>query len=238
MINPGSSISCLSTSCESGGSWNFSISTRPPANVSVLMADGVRSVRAISAAQFSSGLTDRLRPRSSEMRFSSSSYSGLRTRAIVCRAPSFFATRQQSRFSSSDAVTAISRSALSTPASSCVADIAPLPSTQRMSRSSTVCCSGTAFWSMMVTSWPSRLSCSASVEPIFPSPTMTIFILSPPCSSVLIPFILSCSHRKSNLQKLFSFPLFSFPLFSFPAAPLRRKRPPPSGGGLETVKKL
>lgn len=60
----------------------------------------------------------------------------------VCFAPIFFATRQHSRFSSSCAVTAMTSSASSTPASSCVAYVAPFPSMLRMSRSSTVRCSG------------------------------------------------------------------------------------------------
>ena len=114
-------MSVLPLSGESAGSWNLSSSTLPPKKVSVLMAEGVRSVRAISVAQMSSGLTDRLSPRSSEMSESSPAYSGLRTRAMVCRAPIFFATRQHRRFSSSCAVTAMTRSASSTPASICVA---------------------------------------------------------------------------------------------------------------------
>ena len=68
---PGSSASVLPAIGQSGGSSNFKSSTRPFEKVSVLMAEGMRSVRAISVAQVSSGLTTRLSPRSSVMRGSS-----------------------------------------------------------------------------------------------------------------------------------------------------------------------
>ena len=169
-------MSVLPAIRESCGICTFKSSTCPLANVSVLIADGMRSVRAISVAHRSSGFTERLSPRSSEMSESSPLYSGFRTRAIVCRAPIFFATRQQRRFSSSDIVTAMRRSAESTPASICVAYVAPFPSTHRISKSSLVCCKGSPLRSMIVISCPSRESCSASVLPILPSPTITIFI--------------------------------------------------------------
>ena len=217
---PGSSISVRPASGESAGSWNFSSSTLPPKKVSVLIADGMRSVRAISVAQISSGLTDRLSPRSSEMSDSSPAYSGFRTRAMVCFAPIFFATRQHSRFSSSCAVTAMTSSASSTPASSCVAYVAPFPSMLRMSRSSTVRCSGAPLRSTMVISCPSRESCSASALPIFPSPTITIRMVSTPFSLIRSEFATNIVPRR---------PLFCNqppvkPLFrNVPSCPMREK---------------
>ena len=216
----GSSISVRPASGESAGSWNFRSSTLPPKKVSVLIADGVRSVRAISVAQISSGLTDRLRPRSSEIRDNSSAYSGFRTRAMVCFAPIFLAIRQHSRFSSSCAVTAITSSASSTPASICVAYVAPFPSMLRISRSSTVRCSGVSLRSTMVISCPSRESCSASALPIFPSPTITIRIISTPFLCIRSKFV------KNIVPRCLPFcnqPLLKPPFRNVPSCPAREK---------------
>ena len=81
------------------------------------MAEGKRRIREISAAAAISGFTDRESPSSSRMSKVVFMYSGPRTRAMVCLAPSFFASRQQMMFTSSREVTAIIRSAAATPAS-------------------------------------------------------------------------------------------------------------------------
>ena len=105
------SFSAMPSSGEPAVTPVLRISTCPLAKVSILMAEGNRRTRAISVAQASSGLMAMLSPRSSLMRFSSSTYMGLRTRAMVCRAPSFLPMRQHSRFSSSAPVQAMTRSA-------------------------------------------------------------------------------------------------------------------------------
>lgn len=63
------------------------------------------------------------------MRCSPLVYSGLRTRAIVLPTPRRLAMRHESRFCSSVDITAMTRSAEGTPASTCVSMLMPLPST-------------------------------------------------------------------------------------------------------------
>ena len=94
-------------------------SSRPLEKDSSFMAAGNRSTRAISRAAAFSGLMAMERPSSSRMKRSCVSYSGLRIRAMVCRTPSFFATRHAKIFSSSLETVAISRSARPTSASFC-----------------------------------------------------------------------------------------------------------------------
>ena len=83
------------------------------------MAAGKRSTRAISWAVAFSGFTAMERPSSLRMKRSCLPYSGLRTRAMVCWTPSFFATRQVRMLISSLEVVAIRRLACSTSASFC-----------------------------------------------------------------------------------------------------------------------
>ena len=60
-------------------------------------------------------------------------YSGLRTRAMVCFAPMRFAMKQLSMLHSSDPVAAMNSSARSTPASTSVSQLVPLPHTYMLS---------------------------------------------------------------------------------------------------------
>ena len=101
----------------SGRSLNFKSSARPLANVSICMAEGKRRSFAISLAVASSGLIIIEIPSCSLIKLISLLYMELRTLAMVWHCPAFRAMRQQRRFSSSEAVTAIKRSASSTPAS-------------------------------------------------------------------------------------------------------------------------
>ena len=86
-------------------------STVPRAKLSTLNAAGTRRMRAISCAAAYSGLMIMSRPISRRRIGASRKYSGLRTRATVCLAPSFFAINEQTRFTSSSAVAAMTRSA-------------------------------------------------------------------------------------------------------------------------------
>ena len=104
---------------ESSGRRYSTSSSRPLEKDSSFMAAGNRSTRAISRAAAFSGLMDMDNPRSSRMKRSWVSYSGLRIRAMVCCTPSFLATRQARMLISSLEVVAISRWALSTSASFC-----------------------------------------------------------------------------------------------------------------------
>ena len=94
-------------------------SSRPLEKDSSFMAVGKRRTRATSLAVAASGLMAMERPSSLRMNRSWRPYSGLRTRAMVCRTPSFFATRQVRILISSLEVVAISRSVCSTSASFC-----------------------------------------------------------------------------------------------------------------------
>ena len=67
------------------------ISTRPLAKESRFKKEGNWSSRKISLAAVRSGLIIMLRPSSSFIRYSCWKYSGLRTRAMVWRQPSFLA---------------------------------------------------------------------------------------------------------------------------------------------------
>ena len=100
-----------------GFSRNRSSSTRPLAKVSILMAEGNFKSFKISLAAVSSGLIIMEIPNCSLIKRISWLYMGLRTLAMVWQCPDFFAIRQQRRFSSSAPVTAINKSAVSTPAS-------------------------------------------------------------------------------------------------------------------------
>ena len=115
------------------GTFSPTSSTRPLAKGSICNADGKRSRREISWAAADSGVTAILSPSSSFKRLICAKYSGLRTRAMVCLAPSFFPMRQHSIFTSSAEVAAMSKSASGTPASFCSAALHPLPSTQMIS---------------------------------------------------------------------------------------------------------
>ena len=104
------------------------MSIRPRANGSTLSAAGKLRMRAISFAALRSGLMTMSSPISCLSSCASRRYSGLRTRAIVCFAPSFFAIRQLTRFVSSRFVTETTRSAVRAPASASTLMLAPLPS--------------------------------------------------------------------------------------------------------------
>ena len=93
------------------------ISARPFAKESTFAAEGKRSIRDISAAASCSGLSTSERPSSSLRKTICRKYSIVRTRATVFFTPSFLPVRQQSIFTASSFVTAISRSASATPAS-------------------------------------------------------------------------------------------------------------------------
>ena len=96
--------------------WKPISSTCPRAKLSTLNAAGTRRIRAISCAAAYSGLMVMSSPISRRSTAASRKYSGLRTRATVRFAPSFFAIRQQMRLTSSFSVTAMTRSASRTPA--------------------------------------------------------------------------------------------------------------------------
>ena len=74
-------------------------------------------MREISAAAACSGLSTSERPSSSLRNTICRKYSIVRTRATVFFTPSFLPVRQQSMFTESSLVTAMSRSASATPAS-------------------------------------------------------------------------------------------------------------------------
>ena len=96
--------------------------------------------------------------------------------AIVWQCRPFFAIRQQSRLSSSSPVTAINRSAFSTPASCCTVKLAPLPTIPRASNRLEASSTFAAERSTITRSWLSADSRSARLVPTFPQPTMIIFI--------------------------------------------------------------
>ena len=98
---------------------------------------------------------------------------------MVSQCPVFFAIRQQRRFSSSSPVTAIKRSALSTPASCWILKLAPFPTIPRASNWLERCSTFCGFISTITRSWPSALKRSARLTPTFPQPTMMIFICLP-----------------------------------------------------------
>ena len=102
---------------DSGARVNSTISARPFAKDSTFAAEGKRSMREISAAAACSGLSTSERPSSSLRNTICRKYSIVRTRATVFFTPSFLPVRQQSMFTESSLVTAMSRSASSTPAS-------------------------------------------------------------------------------------------------------------------------
>ncbi|MNI52103.1 hypothetical protein D3C73_1068640 [compost metagenome] len=103
------------------------ILTLPLANLSTLIADEKFIVLAISSAAVYSGFIIKSRPNSSFIRDSSSEYSGFLTRATVCFTPSFLAVKQHTILTSSLPVTAISKSALATPASNKMLVLTPFP---------------------------------------------------------------------------------------------------------------
>ena len=150
-------------------------STRPRQKVSRLAAAGKRSSREISTAAVFSGLITMSMPRESFRRASSWAYSTLRTRAMVYRAPSRLAARQQTMLISSILVAAITTSALPASASRRADRDAPLPLTHRTSRASEARRRASSLVSMTVTSCSSWERCSARAKPTLPSPTMMIF---------------------------------------------------------------
>ena len=93
------------------------ISARPFAKDSTFAAEGKRSIRDISAAAACSGFSTSESPSSSFRNTICRKYSIVRTRATVFFTPSFLPVRQQSMFTESSLVTAMSRSASPTPAS-------------------------------------------------------------------------------------------------------------------------
>ena len=108
---------------------------------------------------------------------------------MVWHPPAFFAIRQHSRFSSSELVTAIIRSAFSIPASICTEYPAPFPTMPIMSKLLLTFCTTSLFVSIIVILCPSLLNFSASVAPTLPHPTIIICIFSslrpPGCPAVL-----------------------------------------------------
>ena len=128
------------------------MSMRPPAKGSTEKAAGKLRIRAISRAAPRSGLMSISRPISRFSIPASRRYSGFRTRAMVCCAPSFLAIRQHTRFVSSRLVTAMTRSAPRTPAASSTLMLAPLPSTHITSRVLSARCRAAASSSTMVMS--------------------------------------------------------------------------------------
>ena len=156
----------------------FTSSIFPFAKVSILMAEGNFNTRAISIAAASSGLMTMESPISSLIKLISLLYTGLRTLAMVWHPPAFFAIKQHKRFSSSELVTAINKSACSMPASICMEYPAPFPTTPIMSNVLLTCFTTSFFISMIVMLCPSLLNCSASVEPTLPQPTIIICISS------------------------------------------------------------
>ena len=196
----------MSSSPNSGVTLNFKSSTRPRAKVSILIAIGKRSKREISCAAASSGLMIMVTPRRCLIKPISSLYMGLRTRAMVLQCPVFCAIKQQRRFNSSEAVTAISISAVSIPASIKTLILAPFPTMHNASMSSAIGWILSAEMSISVRSVPSSCSCSAIVRPTLPHPTIMICI-SPPH--------LSLKYRRNLLRYThYSTALFFFKLKS------------------------
>ena len=146
------------------------------------MADGNCKACATSPAAASSGLITIASPSSSLIKSSSVLYSGLRTLAIVWQFPAFFAIRQHSRLSSSEPVTAISRSADSIPASICTEYVEPFPTTPIKSFWLVSSCTSSSRQSITVISLSSLPSSSANDCPTLPSPTIIIFMI---CNSPL-----------------------------------------------------
>ena len=141
----------------------------------MLAAEGKRRIREISTAVSFSGLMSRSMPMPIFSIPWAAVYSKLRTRAMVYLAPRRLPVRQQTIFTSSRLVTAMSRSAVSAPASFRAVREAPLPLMHMTSSVSEAFCSALSLVSMMVTSCSSRERCSAKVKPTLPSPTMMIF---------------------------------------------------------------
>ena len=86
------------------------ISALPLAKESTFAALGKRSMREMSAAAACSGLSTSERPSSSLRKTIWRKYSMVRTRAMVFLTPSFLPVRQQSIFTASSFVTAMSKS--------------------------------------------------------------------------------------------------------------------------------
>ena len=141
--------------------WKPMSSTVPRAKLSTLNAAGTRRMRAISCAAAYSGLMIMSRPISRRRIGASRKYSGLRTRATVCLAPSFFAINEQTRFTSSSAVAAMTRSASRTPARSSTLAHAPLPSTHMASSVASACSITAALSSTKIRSCSSPTICWA-----------------------------------------------------------------------------
>ncbi len=162
-----------------GSMRSSTICTLPLAKVSRRRKPGNFSSRSISTAACCSGFTAIDRAKIFCMEKICSLYSGLRMRAMVC---SFglmpWAVVQQSRFTSSAFVTAISRSASRTPACWSTSIAAQLPWMTRTSSRTPVSFSTCGSESIRVMSYPSAESCRARVEPTLPSPAMMMFIMT------------------------------------------------------------
>ena len=103
-------------------------------------------------------------------------YCGLRTLAMVSHLENCFAIRQESRLTSSEVLTAINISALSTPASFSSSRLVPFPSTVITSSSSDILSSDFLELSITDTLCPSLTRVLASSPPTLPQPTITAFI--------------------------------------------------------------
>ena len=155
----------------------WSNSTRPFAKVSTRIAEGNWKTFAISFAAVSSGLMIMLNPNSFWRKSFSSLYIGLRMRAMVWQWPLFLAMTQQRRFSSSEPVTAISRSAVSIPACFNVVWLTPFPTIPITSTVSVRALTFSGRESITTILWFSLLKASTSVHPTLPQPTIIIFMI-------------------------------------------------------------
>ena len=154
----------------------WSNSTRPLAKESTRMAEGNWNTLAISFAAVSSGLMIMLKPNSRWRSSISSLYIGFRIRAIVWQCPRFLAMTQQSRFSSSDPVTAMRRSAVAIPASLKTEWLTPFPTIPMASKVSVIALTFSGRVSMTTILWFSLLNASTRVYPTLPHPTMIMFM--------------------------------------------------------------
>ena len=136
-------------------------------------------IRLISRAAARSGLMTMSKPISRLSIPASRRYSGLRTRAMVCLAPSFLAIRQQTRLVSSMPVTAITRSAVRTPADTSTLMLAPLPCTHITSSVLSALERAGVILSTSVMSCFSAAIWRAMAKPTLPLPTMIIFMFTP-----------------------------------------------------------
>ena len=175
------SMSLSPSSLLPGATFSSTSSALSRRKVSRFRKAGKRRMRKISRAQVSSGLMLREMWNSSFKSRKSLSYSGFRTRAMVFLVPSFRATMQLRRLTSSLSVQAISRSARAAPASSSTEPAAPLPQRVATSSVSWSFLSTRSSLSMVTMSWPSAHSWDERVVPTLPWPTTMMNISLPPC---------------------------------------------------------